>query len=219
VFDNQEDCFKAIKSQLKTSEAVDLNQILSTENKPPDNENTLSSPGLWEYRRPLTLPAVQNLLHCSIKGCPHLKLLVENRDRLRALQYLPDILTLLQSINNKYYSRLEVHRLSMERFCDTAIQEIPNIRSLVDSFIQAWNIMVSSTNKGVSADLGGGVTIESRLSEFLLDKHRLSTGKSHGAHKLISFLVETHNPMLSEIGEDQISTAPLTEVPLQTLSI
>lgn len=34
----------------------------------------------------------------------------------------------------------------MQRFCDTAIQEIPNIRSLVDSFIQAWNIMVSSTN-------------------------------------------------------------------------
>lgn len=63
----QEDCFKAIKSQLKTSEAVDLNQILSTENKPLDNENTLSSPGLWEYRRPLTLPAVQNLLHSSIK--------------------------------------------------------------------------------------------------------------------------------------------------------
>ena len=48
------------------------------------------------------------------------------------------------------------------------------------------------------------MTIESRLSEFLLDNHRLSTGKSHGAHKLISFLVETHNAMLSEIGEDQM---------------
>ena len=76
-------------------------------------------------------------------------MLVENRDRLRALQYLPNILTLLQSINNKYhsqYSRIEAHRLSMEEFCNFAKHEIPGVNSMVDSFIHAWNIMVSYNN-------------------------------------------------------------------------
>ena len=58
---------RAIKSVLKTSEAVDLNQILSTGKTPLNDENTVASPGLWEYRRPLTLPAVQNMLHSTIK--------------------------------------------------------------------------------------------------------------------------------------------------------
>lgn len=67
--------------------------------------------------------------------------------------------------------------------------------------------LCSLFTEGLSADLGGGISIDSHLSHFLLDKHVISTrqGRSRSAaYQLITFLTETHNRMLSEVDETQL---------------
>lgn len=85
----------------------------------------------------------------ALQGCPNLQLVIDNSARLVALKYLPDVLTLLQSINNKYhsrYSRWEARELRVGDFCVRTGDDIPNVRVLVDNFILAWNLMISSNN-------------------------------------------------------------------------
>ena len=55
-----------MKKELKLAKEIGVKRLLSTVDDPIDNDNILASAGLWPYRRPLTLPAVQNHLHSSI---------------------------------------------------------------------------------------------------------------------------------------------------------
>ena len=47
-------------NKLKEGDTVDIKEILNTKKDPINADNMMSSPGLWEYSRPLTLPRVQN---------------------------------------------------------------------------------------------------------------------------------------------------------------
>lgn len=58
---------EAIKKKLQSADSVDLRRLLSTDDRPIDGTNVLASAGLWGYRRPLTLPALQNILSTSVK--------------------------------------------------------------------------------------------------------------------------------------------------------
>lgn len=58
----QDQRIRSIKQQLVTADSVDLKRILSTADKPFNEENMLASPGLWEYKQNLTLPRVENIL-------------------------------------------------------------------------------------------------------------------------------------------------------------
>jgi len=58
---------ETIKGELDTSKSVDIKDILSTVRQPLNRANLLASPGLWAYRRPLTVPALQNLLVSTYK--------------------------------------------------------------------------------------------------------------------------------------------------------
>ena len=73
---------------------------------------------------------------------------------------------------------------------------------LIISTLMTSYIHVSYITEGVSADLGGGLTVESSLSEFLIDTHKITSGRAAGAYRLISFLVETHNSMLTETADE-----------------
>ena len=73
--------------------------------------------------------------------------------------------------------------------------------SMISTLMTSY-IHVSYITEGVSADLGGGLTVESSLSEFLIDTHKITSGQAAGAYRLISFLVETHNSMLTETADE-----------------
>ena len=47
-------------NKLKEGDTVDIKEILNTKKDPINADNMMSSPGLWEYSRPLTLPRVLN---------------------------------------------------------------------------------------------------------------------------------------------------------------
>ena len=47
-------------NKLKEGDTVDIKEILNTKKDPINADSMMSSPGLWEYSRPLTLPRVQN---------------------------------------------------------------------------------------------------------------------------------------------------------------
>lgn len=49
-----------MKEALMEDNRGEIMRILDTETTPIDADNMMSSPGLWEYSRPLTLPRVQN---------------------------------------------------------------------------------------------------------------------------------------------------------------
>ena len=73
--------------------------------------------------------------------------------------------------------------------------------SMISTLMTSY-LHVSYITEGVSADLGGGLTVESSLSEFLIDTHKITSGQAAGAYRLISFLVETHNSMLTETADE-----------------
>ena len=57
-----------MRRKLNTAGSGDVKKLLSTANKPVDVNNILLSAGLWGYRRPLTLSALENLLHVDNKA-------------------------------------------------------------------------------------------------------------------------------------------------------
>lgn len=60
------------------------------------------------------------------------------------MQWLPDVLTLIQTLNGRFhskFSREEVSRLSIGQLCQQNADSIPGMNGQVDSFLYAWNII------------------------------------------------------------------------------
>ena len=58
-------------NKLKEGDTVDIKEILNTKKDPINADNMMSSPGLWEYSRPLTLPRVQNRQQAEVYSYPY----------------------------------------------------------------------------------------------------------------------------------------------------
>ncbi|KAF6032078.1 hypothetical protein EB796_009578 [Bugula neritina] len=202
VFDNRKHNLETIKGELDTSKSVDIKDILSTVRQPLNRANLLASPGLWAYRRPLTVPALQNLLVSTYKEAPRLCDVINSSEKLMALKYLPDILNLMRLLNGEFhskFSRAKADSLTIRDFCDQYATEANGIRRLTNSYISSWNLMLQSSNKSMTVTLIL-MNIDSPLSQLLYDRHApKSTTKSQIStpFQLVNFLVDIQNKLLA----------------------
>ena len=71
---------------------------------------------------------------------------MNNCEAISAIRYLPDILELMKVFSDKFHSRYKrdgASRLQIGQFIFRYQADVPNIKQLVESFISAWNIMLS----------------------------------------------------------------------------
>ncbi|XP_067937583.1 E3 ubiquitin-protein ligase rnf213-alpha-like [Watersipora subatra] len=216
IFDQSTENVAKLKAQLQTAKQDGMKNALRTDGSTL-HPNFLMSSGLWAYRRPLTLPAVQNLLHSAISSCPNLTNMADNYLSLTAVKHLPNILRLLRVLSNTFhsqYSRADAANTSLMEFIDSN-SDIPDLETLVDSFIQAWNLMIECSMGTVVRF--SGMTRNSALSEILFDQHASrKTGNAASAGSsplhLVRFLVEAHNKLLSFVDDNSKSSVPLVSV-------
>jgi len=80
---------------------------------------------------------------CSvIQNCPRLKDITDHCDALMAVKYLPDVLSLIKTLGDRFhskFSRVDASKLRVKDFCQQYEKEISNLKQLVSNFIEAWN--------------------------------------------------------------------------------
>jgi len=85
---------------------------------------------------------VHVLLSSVIQNCPRLKDITDHCDALMAVKYLPDVLSLIKTLGDRFhskFSRVDASKLRVKDFCQQYEKEISNLKQLVSNFIEAWN--------------------------------------------------------------------------------
>ncbi|KAF6041591.1 hypothetical protein EB796_000104 [Bugula neritina] len=202
-FHNKTRRIEDVRGRLRTADTVDLRRLLSTSQQPADDSNLASLPGLWGFRRPLSLAIVQNHLN-NEQGCSALKNFIGFSEVLVAVQHLPNILQLLKIVSGSFHGEISRDYATSRQigdFCRRQEREIPELKNLVNSFILAWNSMVTYNRSVGDEQVPELLSTHSILAEFLPDPYvarRPLDQKTYGQapYELVQFLTDVSNRML-----------------------
>ncbi|CAH3163087.1 unnamed protein product, partial [Porites evermanni] len=161
----------------------------------------------WRYRTRVTVELViRNFQDVESNKTTHkiLGRFLDEEHKLRALQFLPDIVALQRKLNDRFHRRIERERadpLTVRDFLKGLHKEKDSVRKLFQSFQSAWELVrhqLSSQGRFAPTKEQCEKTMERSSSVSLLIP--TSEGPGVCCKGLMFFLVNAHNELVQAYG-------------------
>ncbi|XP_065899490.1 E3 ubiquitin-protein ligase rnf213-alpha-like isoform X3 [Dysidea avara] len=197
---------KEITSKLKSVQELVIDDSRQAHNallQIAYEKNTDDNPAaaMWRYRSRITIEHLGFFIEQqkSKVECPILKEFLKQEIKLRATQYLPDIVQLQQILYKQYNYTFDEEEVSQLTIQDLQSEENSTLKKLVESFHKAWQLVRSFLPNY------GRRRIPKEYIKEMWDKPQsiplpylipTATGKGICSTALVDFLVSAHNDFI-----------------------